>query len=677
MPPQVRHKPGSSALSVDSAALLAALQARAAVLPADAILAERQVGHWRAEILSNWLTTGKIAAEAVGRVYETSLGWLLVRADARWQLQVDTTQRSRQGSFFTPPAVVACLLDATLEPAIAAAQQQPDPVAALLQITVLDPACGTGHFLLAAGLRMVGAIVQNHDIQGKQIDSRAAWLWVVRDCLYGIDLDADAVALCRLLLQAASQTDIAALSAHVVVGNALIGAPPTAVDPDLWCQQAALAGLPRKAPRPVVDRKHLFHWHRVFPQVAAAKGFAVVVGNPPYLNQLQSDSALDRSHAAILRARTHGTVAGLADASTAFFALANEWLQPGGRVALVVPHAFLVAHDAQPVRQLLADQMALVGLWYARERTFVDAQVFTCAPVLQKGAAQPQVLPRWHLPACTPTAPLALVGPNWAKEETWAPLVADLNGVPTLSLPHLPVLGTLASATADFRDQYYGLLGCIVDQRQADDALWPPLITSGLIDLADNLWGQLPARILKQAWTHPRVDAARLAATTKLGPWLTARRVPKVLLATQTPVLEVVVDEPGHCLPSVPVVTIVPRHLQHLWDVAAAIASPVACAWAAARYAGAGMTHGALKLSATQVLALPLPDLAHPQWAAATAALRAAHLAPGAAQRAVQLQAFGQAAVLAYGLSVGQALAVMGWWATKLRGTSPKIAKAC
>ena len=58
------------------------------------------------------------------------------------------------GSYYTPSSLIACLLDSALEPVLDEAAGKPDAEAALLELNVLDPACGSGHFLIAAAHRM-------------------------------------------------------------------------------------------------------------------------------------------------------------------------------------------------------------------------------------------------------------------------------------------------------------------------------------------------------------------------------------------------------------------------------------------------------------------------------------------------------------------------------------------
>ena len=223
--------------------------------------------------------------------------------------------------------------------------------------------------------------------------------------------------------------------------------------------------------------------------------------------------------------------------------------------------------------------------------------------------------------------------------------MADLAGVPTL-----PELGgdgrvaDLASATAGFRQQFYGLVPFV-----SDDADGPALVTTGLIDAGRCAWGERPARFARRSFSAPRIDERALAAADpRLAAWVDRQRAPKVLVATQTKVIEAVVDPQGDLIPSVPVIAVHPRRLEDLWAVAAVLLAPPVAAWAATHHLGAGMGAGSLKLSARQVLALPLPSRG---WEAATALLEAGDL-DGAAVEMCR----------AYGLRRADAGPILDWW---------------
>src|SRR5207248_5463874 len=69
-------------------------------------------------------------------------------------------RRKTTGSYYTPPPLVDCLLDSALEPVLAEALTQPDPEAVLLALRICDPACGSGHFLVAAARRLASRLAE-------------------------------------------------------------------------------------------------------------------------------------------------------------------------------------------------------------------------------------------------------------------------------------------------------------------------------------------------------------------------------------------------------------------------------------------------------------------------------------------------------------------------------------
>ncbi len=131
------------------------------------------------------------------------------------------------------------------------------------------------------------------------------------------------------------------------------------------------------------------------------------------------------------------------------------------------------------------------------------------------------------------------------------------------------------------------------------------LATVGLIDLAKCMWGERSTKFARQTYLRPVVDVQVLSK--ELRNWAISRAKPKVIVSNQTKLLEVYVDVGGDILPSVPLLTL-DCEIENLWLVAAAISSPLATLVAAERHLGAGMSGDVLKLSAKDVLNLPVPS---------------------------------------------------------------------
>ena len=138
--------------------------------------------------------------------------------------------RKTSGSYYTPDSLVQELIKSALEPVIEArlAANPTSPIDALLNIKVCDPACGSGHFLLAAARRLAERLAVFRALDGavKPQDYRHALREVVAHCIYGVDLNPLAVELCKtaLWLEAfESGKPLGFLDAHIRCGNALVG----------------------------------------------------------------------------------------------------------------------------------------------------------------------------------------------------------------------------------------------------------------------------------------------------------------------------------------------------------------------------------------------------------------------------------------------------------------------
>ena len=251
---------------------------------------------------------------------------------------------------------------------------------------------------------------------------------------------------------------------------------------------------------------------------------------------------------------------------------------------------------------------------------------------------------------------------------SWSNLLAGLAGepvVPSLAgLATTGVLGDLCTATAGFRDQFYGLIPFVVDDPGGDleDDTHAPLVTSGLIGHAVSDWATRSARYAGRRWEAPRIDiAAVMAAGGALARWTEGKRVPKLLVAAQTRTIEAVADVDGTWLPSTPVATVVPAPGMH-WHVLAVLLSPVASAWALQANRGSGLSPNAIRLPPAALRAIPTPAHQAP-WGEAAAAVCAASQAADPSTRSALLGVAAASTCDAYGIDADPAVA---WWAARL-----------
>jgi hypothetical protein len=142
-------------------------------------------------------------------------------------------ERKTTGSYYTPTSLVSALLDTALNPVLEEAARKPEPERrrAILDLKVLDPACGSGHFLVAAAHRIARrlAAVRTGEEEPPPEAHRHALRDVVSRCLYGIDVNPMAVELCKvsLWLEAVDPgRPLSFLDHHIVCGNSLLGTTP-------------------------------------------------------------------------------------------------------------------------------------------------------------------------------------------------------------------------------------------------------------------------------------------------------------------------------------------------------------------------------------------------------------------------------------------------------------------
>ena len=175
-----------------------------------------------------------LGAEELGSVYESLL-------ELRPELNLDlpsfglTTacghERKTSGSYYTPTSLIDCLLDAALEPVLNGAVRGQDSEAAILKLKVVDPACGSGHFLIAASHRIAKrlAAARTGDEEPSPDALRKALRDVIGHCIYGVDVNPMAVELCKvnLWLEALDPgKPLSFLDHRIQSGNSLIGATP-------------------------------------------------------------------------------------------------------------------------------------------------------------------------------------------------------------------------------------------------------------------------------------------------------------------------------------------------------------------------------------------------------------------------------------------------------------------
>lgn len=489
------------------------------------------------------------------------------RAVRLHELSLPEEARRALGAHYTPAALADRLVHLAFSSSGLAAGELPE--------LVCDPSCGAGSILVSLA---------------EELHSRgAAPAEVLARHLIGCDIDPAAVRAARTSL----------------VAWAVAAGEPDPPEPRIV--EADALGLPGD-----------------FPQVD------VIVGNPPFASPLSADVARRRRSGGATGAGTAISSAGrdgaYVDDSALHLRAAVELVAPGGVVCLLQPQSLLGSRDAASVRAAVSKMAVLEVLWASGEDMFEEAAVRVCAPVLVR--SRDAVLPGLG----APVDPLVI----WQDEPaarvpfdpagSWAPLLAGAVGTPQVriagGLPlddHEVRVGDLARCTAGFRDEFYALASIANESATGEHVVEGTyrLVTAGMIDPGVNRWGTGSWRLAGRRFTAPLAELSRLELSSpRVARWGAARAVPKVLVASQTKVLEAAVDAHGGCVPVTPVVSVEPTGECSPAALAAMLSAPANSALMATGAAGSGRSSAALRVGASAVASLMVS--ADPaQWSAA------------------------------------------------------------
>ena len=230
----------------------------------------------------------------------------------------------------------------------------------LATIKLLDPSCGSGAFLIEAFEQLYNAYQRANDRLAELRGIRTLFdldRHILQHNLYGVDLNEEAIEICRLSLwikTAQRGKALTSLDHSIRVGNSIIADP--SVHP------------------------RAFNWRAAFPEVFEQGGFDVVVGNPPYVRQEWISPYKPYLQQAFKT--FHGT----ADLYVYFYEIGMRVLRPGGRLSFVVTNKWLKAAYGEPLRRFFADDTwveSVVDFGHAKQ-IFEDADVFPSIIVARK-----------------------------------------------------------------------------------------------------------------------------------------------------------------------------------------------------------------------------------------------------------------------------------------------------
>jgi len=332
--------------------------------------------------------------EILGQVYEQFLG-KVIRLTAGHQAKVEEKPEVKKagGVYYTPAYIVEYIVKQTVGvlcegPSTGSGQgKTPKQIS---KLTILDPACGSGSFLIGAYRYLLNYhrdwyVTDGPEKHRKELFQAASGEWrlttqekkrILLNNIYGVDIDSQAVEVTKLslllkVLEGESDETLKRqlsfvheralpdLGQNIKCGNSLIG-------PDYFAGQL----MPDEDE---MRRVNPFDWKAEFPEIMKAGGFDAVIGNPPYVRVGNIDKLV------LPYLYEKYDVTHRFDIYIVFVLKAYELLSTKGRLGFILPNKFFTADYGKSLRAFLASRKAVETVVdFGDSQVFTGASTYTC-----------------------------------------------------------------------------------------------------------------------------------------------------------------------------------------------------------------------------------------------------------------------------------------------------------
>ncbi|MDP3623581.1 MAG: Eco57I restriction-modification methylase domain-containing protein [Methanobacteriaceae archaeon] len=332
-----------------------------------------------------------LPAEILGNVYEQFLG-KVIRLTPSHQAKVEEKPEVKKagGVYYTPQFIVDYIVENTVGTLLKG--KTPNKVS---EIKILDPACGSGSFLLGAYNYLLKWHLNYYSGQDKKRLSDKLYKGrddeyhltiqekkrILLNNIYGVDIDPQAVEVTKLSLllkvlegenkdalesqqKLFQERALPDLENNIKCGNSLIG-------PDIYELELTSEDIGRINP---------FDWESEF----HVEGFDAVIGNPPYI-RIQAMKAWAPVEVEQYKKKYVSASKGNYDIYVVFVEKGLELLNGDGVLGFILPHKFFNAKYGEPIRGLIADGQYLDQIVHFGDLQIFDgATTYTCLLFLGK-----------------------------------------------------------------------------------------------------------------------------------------------------------------------------------------------------------------------------------------------------------------------------------------------------
>jgi type I restriction-modification system DNA methylase subunit len=340
-----------------------------------------------------------LGADILGHVYEQFLGKVIRLTEGhRAKVEEKPEVRKAGGVYYTPTYIVDYIVKNTVGKLCE--RKTPRQITAL---RILDPACGSGSFLLGAYQYLLDYHRDWYQKDGSQKHTKEIYRgyggqWhltiqekkrILLNNIFGVDIDPQAVEVTKLSLllkvmegenqdtlerqmRLFKERALPDLGNNIKCGNSLIG-------PDFY-QGKQMNLLDNED----VYRINAFDWEKEFREIMKKGGFDTVIGNPPYI-RIQTMKEWAPSEVEIYKEQYTSASKGNYDIYVVFVERGLRLLNKTGRLGFILPHKFFNAQYGEALRALLSKRKHLAGvIHFGDQQVFAGATNYTCLLFLDK-----------------------------------------------------------------------------------------------------------------------------------------------------------------------------------------------------------------------------------------------------------------------------------------------------
>lgn len=345
--------------------------------------------------LSEYDFASEVDVNILGHIFENSLNELdEIKAQLEGAvIDKSKTKRKKDGVFYTPKYITKYIVENTVgklctekkheleileEEYFTDKKRQKKTIKGLvdkletyrkwlLQVTIIDPACGSGAFLNEALNFLITEHTYLDELQAKLFGDAMVLSDVEKSILennlFGVDLNEESVEIAKLSLwlrTAQSNRKLNDLSSNIKCGNSLIN------DPEIAGNKA-------------------FNWQNEFPRVFEKGGFDVVIGNPPYGASFNN---LDK----VFIKENYFSYQYKFESYLYFYEKGIDILKNNGYLSYITPELFLRLEKSENIRKLLLEKSNVLEVKFCGENVFADVKVNSVIFTLNKQVTSDEYL---------------------------------------------------------------------------------------------------------------------------------------------------------------------------------------------------------------------------------------------------------------------------------------------